>query len=141
MVYGTHRELAIALCGVNAVHEMWVVRPGSSCPCARLQFLSPKNLVGTKSHETFLPRDRGSWKRSAEQPAGVLLLWEAVVFLSSCRCSKFKLFCLMVFHCSKKKWWFGTLLCLHLLGFPTFVPDSPTQPFIVDFSLSTFSLG
>lgn len=101
MVCGTHWELAIPLCGVNTVHEMWVVRTGSSCPCARQQFLSFRNLVEMKNHETLLPRDCGPWKQLAKQPTDVLLLWEAVVFLSSCRCSKFKLFRLMVFHCSK----------------------------------------
>lgn len=53
MVDGTLWELAVPLCGVNAAHEMWVVRPGSSCPCAGQQFLSLRNLVGMKIHETM----------------------------------------------------------------------------------------
>lgn len=45
MMYGIHWELAIPPCGVNAVHEMWGLGPGSICLCARQKFLSHRNLV------------------------------------------------------------------------------------------------
>lgn len=55
MVCGNHWELAIPPCGVSAVREMWVLRPGSSCPRARQQFLSHRNLVERKAMGLFFP--------------------------------------------------------------------------------------
>lgn len=67
-------ELAIPLWGVNTVHEMWSMRPGSSCPCAKQQFLSLRSWVGMKRHDTILPRGHGSWKQLAKQSTGVLVV-------------------------------------------------------------------